>query len=338
MKPTDFAFFLTKYMSSYLPGVLGAGRNTILAYRDTFKLLLRFAKEREGIREDRLCLSHIDKEFVLRFLSWIENDRGCSASTRNLRLAAIRAFFSYLQGEMPDQIYRFQDILSISMKKHLSESIEFLSEEGVRAMLAEPDLSARAGRKHLVLLGFMFATGCRVQEVCDVTVADAMYNENTLAKLTGKGKKVRFVPLDPSFVVLLRQYISEFGLAAPKHSGDFLFTNHMGRQLTRQGVDYIVKKYALQAKEKHPGLIPETISAHVLRHTKAVALLRAGVELIYIRDILGHASVQTTEIYARIDGEMKRKALEKAAGNAVNEEMPSWQKDKVLLEWLNSLG
>ena len=337
LKPTDFAYHLTGYLSGYLPGVLGSGRNTVLAYRDTFKLFLRFAKEHEDISESRLSLSDIDKGFVLRFLSWIENDRGCSVSTRNMRLAVIKAFFGYLQGELPDQIYRFQDILSIPMKKHLHENIEFLSEEGVRVLLAEPNPATMTGRKHLVLLGFMFATGCRVQELCDITVADAMYNENTVAKLTGKGAKARFVPLDPAFVTLLNQYISEFGLADPSRSGGFLFVNHMGQKLTRQGVTYIVKKYAKQASEKYPALIPKTISPHTLRHTKALSLLRAGVELIYIRDILGHVSVQTTEIYIRIDGEMKRKALEKASGNAVNEEMPSWQKDKPLLEWLNSL-
>ena len=337
MKPTDFAYYLTNYLSEYLPGSLGAGRNTIIAYRDTFKLFLRFAREQEGIREDRISLSHIDKEFVLRFLSWIENERGCSVSTRNARLAVIRAFAGYLQGEIPDQLYRFQDILSIPMKKHITENIEFLSARGVKVLLAEPDIKTKAGRKHLLLLSFLFATGCRVQEVCDAIVADVMYNENAIVKLTGKGAKSRFVPLEPSFMKLLRQYISEFGLADPQHSNDFLFLNHMGKQLTRQGVTYVVKKYASQARLKYPELIPENLSPHVLRHSKAIDLLRAGVELIYIRDILGHVSVQTTEIYARIDGEMKRKALEKASGKTINEVMPSWQKDRSLLEWLNSL-
>jgi site-specific recombinase XerD len=338
LKPTDFAYHLTKYLTGYLPGVLGARHNTVLAYRDTFKLLLRFEKECEGVREERLSLSQIDKELILRFLLWIENERGCSISTRNVRLAAIHAFFSYLQGELPDMMYHFQGILSIPMKKHVAESVEFLSADGVKALLAESDVTTKNGRKHLVLLSFMFATGCRVQEVCDVRVADAMYNENTVAKLTGKGAKSRFVPLDSRFVALLRQYISEFGLSEPCCSGNFLFTNHMGNPLTRQGVTYVLKKYAQLAREKHPSLIPEKISPHVLRHSRAINLLRAGVDLIYIRDILGHASVQTTEIYARVDGEMKRKALEEASGNVVNDEMPSWQQDKSLMEWLKQLN
>ena len=337
-KPTDFAYHLTNYLSKHLPGVLGASRNTVLAYRDTFKLLLRFAKEAEGIKEEKLTLKQVNKPFVLNFLHWIEDERGCSTATRNQRLAAIHAFYIYLQSELPEQLYQFQEILSIPIKKHQQEPMTFLSAEGIKALLAEPDLKTKTGRKHLVMLSFMFATGCRAQELSDITVSDVMYNNNSIAKLTGKGSKSRFVPLDDMFVDLLRQYINEFGLNAPNRSDDFLFVNHMGQQITRQGITHILKKYSEQARKKHLELIPDRLSPHCLRHSRAIDWLKSGVELIYIRDLLGHVSIQTTEIYARIDSEMKRKALEKASGNIVNEQMPSWQTDKALLEWLNSLS
>ena len=223
------------------------------------------------------------------------------------------------------------------MKKHRQAAMQFMSDEGVKTLLADPDKSTKAGRKHLIILSFLFATGCRVQELVDMTVADAMYNSNTVVRLTGKGSKSRFVPLDNDFVNLLKQYLDEFGLSDPKRSGD-CYSRAIPTEIKRQGVTYILKKYAAQARQKRPDLIPERISPHCMRHSRAVSLLRAGVDLIYIRDLLGHVSVQTTEIYARVDGEMKRKALEKAAGTIGSNQLPAWQKYKTLLEWLRSLG
>jgi len=337
-KPTDFAYHLTNYLSKYLPGEVGASKNTLSSYRDTFSLFLRYAKSTEGVKEEKLTLKIIDAAFVIRFLSWVENERRCSISTRNQRLAALHAFFSYTQPLVPELLFQIQGILSIPMKKQRQAAMMFLSEEGVKALLAEPDLSTKTGRKHLMILSFLFETGCRVQEVVDMTVADAMYNANTVAKITGKGSKSRFVPLNADFVKLLKQYIEEFGLDNPVKFMEPLFSSHLGRKYTRQGISHVLAKYAELARAKHPDLIPEGLSPHSLRHSRAVFLLRAGVDLIYIRDILGHVSVQTTEVYARVDGEMKRKALEKATGNSSIDIMPIWQKDKSLLEWLNSLG
>jgi len=337
MNPTDFAYNLSNYFSKHLPGEVGSGKNTTLSYRDTFKLLLEFAKK-EGIKEEKLTFSRIDKAFIIRFLSWIENERNCCTRTRNQRLAALHAFFSYMQSERPDLIFKFQEIMAIPIKKHHQKPVEFMSDEGIKALLAQPDKRTKSGRKHLVILSFLFATGCRVQELCDTHVADAMYNDNTVSKLTGKGNKSRYIPLDMAFTKLLRQYMEEFGLNEERRSGEFLFKNHSGQKYTRQGISYIVKKYGALAHSQHPELVPESISVHTVRHSRAISLLKSGVELIYIRDILGHVSVQTTEIYARIDGEMKRKALEKASGNPVNEETPAWQRDKSLMDWLKSLG
>ena len=312
MKPTDFAYHLTNYLTKHLPGVVGASKNTMLAYRDTFSLLLRFAKLREGIREDKLTLRVIDNGFVLRFLAWLESERGCSASTRNQRLAAVHAFFSYLQPLLPEMLLQLQGVIAIPMKKHQQAVIQFMSEEGIKVLLAEPDVTTKTGRKHLVILSFLFSTGCRVQELADMIVADAMYNANTVVRLTGKGGKSRLVPLDASFANLLKQYMEEFGLSDPARSNDLLFTSHTRQKFTRQGIAHILSKYAAQARQKRPDLIPEKLSPHSVRHSRAVCLLRSGVELIYIRDILGHSSVVSTEVYARVDSRKKREAIELA--------------------------
>jgi site-specific recombinase XerD len=337
LKPTDFAYYLTNFLSKYLPGIEGYSVNTISAYRDAFKLLLMFAREKEGIKAERFELSLIDKAFVLRFLLWIENERGCAVITRNQRLAAIHAFYSYLQRELPERIYLFQEILSIPFKKHPQKTVNFLSTDGIKALLAEPNINTESGRKPLMVLSLMYATGGRVQEIADLTVSDIMYNGNSLVKLTGKGSKSRFVPLEPPVVKLLCQYLEDFSLTDPSRRMELLFTNHSQKKLTRQGITYIVKKYADRVRKKQPELIPETLSPHCLRHSRAVHWLQAGVDLIYIRDLLGHTSVQTSEIYARVDGEMKRKALEKVSSQSFQNEIPSWQKDKSLMEWLKEL-
>lgn len=337
LKPTDFAYYLTIFLSKYLPGIEGCSVNTVSAYRDAFKLLLIFAREKEGIREEKLILSLIDKAFVIRFLLWIESERGCAVITRNQRLAAIHAFYSYLQRELPERIHQFQEILSIPFKKHPKKTVIFLSTDGIKALLAEPNINTESGRKHLVLLSLMYATGGRVQEIADLIVSDIMYNGNSLVKLMGKGNKSRFVPLEPPVVKLLCQYLEDFLLLDSSRRMESLFKNHSQKKLTRQGITHIVKKYADRVRKKQPGLIAETLSPHCLRHSRAVHWLQAGVDLIYIRDLLGHTSVQTSEIYARIDGEMKRKALEKVSSYSFPNEIPSWQKDQSLMEWLKEL-
>jgi len=338
MKPTDFAYYLTNFLSKYLPGVKGCSVNTVSAYRDAFKLLLLFAREKENIKEQKLKLSLIDRDFIIRFLLWIENERGCASITRNHRLAAIHAFYLYLQSELPDRIHQFQEILSIPFKKHPQKTINFLSTDGIKTLLAQPDTNTESGRKHLMLLSLMYATGGRVQEIADLVVSDIMYNDSSLVRLTGKGNKSRFVPLEAPVVKLLCQYLEDFSLTSPSKRTELLFTNHSQKKLTRQGITHILKKYADMVRKKQPELIPKTVSPHHFRHSRAVHWLQAGVDLIYIRDLLGHVSVQTSEIYARIDGEMKRKALEKVSSYAFADEMPSWQKDKSLMEWLKELN
>lgn len=338
MKPTDFAYYLTNFLSKYLPGIEGCSVNTISAYRDAFKLLLMFARDKERKKEEKLELSVIDKAFVLRFLLWIENERGCAVITRNHRLAAIHAFYSYLQRELPERIYQFQEILSIPFKKHPQKTVNFLCTSGIKALLSEPNINTESGRRHLMLLSLMYATGGRVQEIADLIVSDIFYNGNSLVKLTGKGNKSRFVPLEPAVVKLLCQYLEDFSLIDISRRMALLFTNHSKKKLTRQGITHIVKKYADSVRKKQPELMPETLSPHCLRHSRAVHWLQAGVDLIYIRDLLGHTSIQTSEIYARIDGEMKRKALEKVSSQCFRNEIPSWQKDKSLMEWLKELN
>ena len=337
-KPTDFAYYLSKYLTTYLPEFIGASSNTVASYSDSFRILLIFASEKDSIKPEKLTLAHIDKAFVGRFIDWVENERGCSVSTRNQRLTAIHAFFRFLQSEIPEKLYDCQKILSIPKKKGHQECVNFLTTDGIKLLLSEPDSNTESGRKHMVLLSFIYGTAARVQEAVDVTVEDFRYNGHNLVRLTGKGNKSRLVPLEKPLLEMMRGYLKEQGHIQPYINNTSLFTNHSGNKLTRQGISHILKKYAESARKKRPDLIPRDISVHSLRHSRAVHWLQAGVDLIYIRDLLGHVSVQTTEIYARIDGEMKRKALEKVSSQNYPNGIPSWQSDISLLDWLKTLG
>jgi site-specific recombinase XerD len=203
-------------------------------------------------------------------------------------------------------------------------------------LLAQPNTININERKHLVLMSLMYDTGARVQEIADLKISDIIFNDNTLIKIKGKGDKYRLVPIDTKMSNLLRQYLQDYKLTNIEKQNDFLFCNHSNNKMTRQGITYIVKKYYLKAYSCNNITNLITISPHILRHSRAVHLLMSGVDLIYIRDILGHSSVKTTEIYARINTEYKRKALEKLADNSINDQLPEWQTDKNLFDWLNS--
>lgn len=336
MQPTDFSKSVTDFLICYLPGERGASKNTVASYKDTFILFLTFLKERKGISAERLTLSQITKESVVEFLSWLEEERRCCAATRNVRLAALHSFFKYLQYQKPENLMEWQRILSIPVKKTEKPTINYLSIEGIRLILEGPDQSTRNGRRDLALLSLMYDSGARVQEIIDLTPSMVRLGPPCTVKLIGKGNKARVVPLLEQQVRFLRIYMAEQKLLVPYANMYPLFSNSRKEKLTRAGVNYILAKYANQARIKEPSLIPEKLSCHCMRHSKAMHLLQSGVNLVYIRDILGHSSVQVTEIYARTDSRQKREAIEKAYSDVSPKEVPSWLTNDDLLIWLKS--
>lgn len=187
------------------------------------------------------------------------------------------------------------------------------------------------------MLSVLYDTGARVQELCDLSARDVRFEKPAHITLTGKGNKSRQVPLLQNTVELLRQYIAEVGLGSPDKLDYPLFCNNQKKAFTRAGVAYILNKYTVMARTTNPQ-IPEKVTPHVLRHTKAMHLLQADVNVIYIRDILGHVDVSTTGVYARADTRMKRAALEKAQDISLPSSIPPWAKDQDLLEWLKNYG
>lgn len=338
MKPTDFAYHLTTYLSKYLPGKAGTSHNTILSYRDTFSLLLRFCSEDKAMTIEKITLKILTRELIDEFLTWLETQRGCAVSTRNQRLAAIHSFFRYLQLEEPGHLFTCQQILSICMKRNGRKVINYLTLDAVKTILEGPDTTCLMGRRDLVLLSLMYDTGARVQEIADLIVANVRLENPPTVKLTGKGNRSRLVPLMTPTAKLLEQYLSEHDLKHAEYASRHIFQNRSRFKFTRAGIAYIFNRHVEAARMLHPELFPKKISPHCFRHSKAMHLLQAGVNLVYIRDFLGHATIKTTEMYARADSLMKRDALEKAYKITSPSEMPVWQQNHALLKWLKELG
>lgn len=334
MKPTDFSKYISDFISKYLPNEKGASSNTITAYRDTFVLLLTFIQSEKHVKLEKLTLEKIKKETIIEFLDWIQTHRKCSNSTRNSRLAAIHSFYRYLQYESLDHFHECQKILSIKFKKTSQENINYLTTEGIKLLLKQPDTTTSRGRRDLALLSLMYDSGARVQEIIDLTPSMLRLNKPATIKIVGKGNKARLVPMLDAQVDHLKNYLKENRLNEPFANMYPLFFNSRKEKLTRAGVHHIVQKYSKTARKENNQIIPEKISCHSLRHSKAMHLLQAGVNLVYIRDILGHVSIQTTEIYARADSKQKRKALEKAYVNLNPDEEPMWAKDENIIAWL----
>lgn len=337
MKQTAFSKYLTQFMVNYLVGERGYSRNTVSAYRDTLILLLLYMREVYGLKAEHIDFKHITRERVVGFLDWLEAHRGCSASTRNARLAALHSFFRFLTYKYPDYIGEWQSILSIKVKKSPTPVVVYLTAEGIKLLLSQPDTSKKKGIRDQVLMSLMFECAGRVQEIADLVPSRVNFGKPMLLRLDGKGNKTRLVPLCEQIAILLKQYMHENGLLQDKATDYPLFSNGRGDKLTRMAITAIIRKYSQMARSTAPSLIPAGVSPHSLRHSKAMLLQQNEVNIIAIRDFLGHASVTTTEIYARIDNRLKREALEKTSLVPESSEL-LWQSNKGLLNWLESLG
>lgn len=334
MKKTDFTKALTAYFSTYLPLTCGVSPNTCNSYRDAFKLLLLYFQEEKGVPANSIELRMLNRNLVSDFLDWLEAQRKVSVTTRNQRLAAMKAFAHYVQYRNPEYLENCTDIITMRPKKHEKPVIPFLTEDELKALLAQPDPSTRHGLRDLTLLSLLYDSGARVQEITDLRLKDIRLTNPAMVTLTGKGRKARQVPLMKETCTLLDTYIRNFDLNSEPLTAP-LFFNKKGEALSRYGITYILKKYVSKAELDGSA---RKISPHGLRHTKAMHLLRAGVNMIYIRDFLGHVDISTTEVYARIDAEMKRKVFEEKVPNFTPNTTMPWEEDKDLLQWLTQFG
>jgi integrase/recombinase XerD len=322
--------WLRRFLVEYIVTERNLARNTRTSYRDTFSLLLPFVSGKLRKPVDRLAVRDLTSGLVLKFLTHLEDDRGCSVRTRNQRLATIRAFARFVGSRDPAHVEWCGHIRAIASKKSMSPPVGWLTRTEMEAMLAVPDRKTSRGRREYALLLFLYNTGARVSEATQLKVRDLKFGRSNgghdLATLQGKGGKMRQCPLWPETERVLANEVLDREAEAP------VFVSRLGTQFTRFGVCRLIERCAAGV----PELAARTITPHVIRHTTACHLVLAGVGINTIRAWLGHVSISTTNIYAEIDLTLKANAV---ALCEIGQQRPgrSWKEDKDLMAFLKSL-
>jgi len=333
--PNALAQTVQGFFGPYLREQRGYSRHTLLSYRDTLALLLRFIAGRQDTDVASLDLDSLTSEAVLEFLSHLESKRHNKPSSRNVRLAAIHSFARYVAIRSPERLHQTQLLLGVPFKRAGTSLVEYFEHDEIRAILGSVDRRSSQGPRDYALLALMFNTGARVQEIVDLAASDLQLQSPAQVKLVGKGRKTRICPLWPQTARVLREFFIERGL--DPRSQEAVFCNQRGQRLTRFGVRYILSRYCRLAAKDTSSLNRKRLHPHSMRHSTAVFLLKSGVDLPSISHWLGHASVTTTGRYAKVDLEMKRQALAKAAcgGNSITSS--KWRPSPSLLDWLDAL-
>ena len=332
--PNLLARCLRDYFADHLPRIRGMSPHTIQSYRDSLVLLLRFVASDRKIEVCDLDMDDLDPSRILGFLVYLEKERENSITTRNVRLAAIHAFFRYVGAHHPDQLERAQRMLGVPFKRADQRVIEYLDRSEIEAILARIDRSVPAGRRDYALLATMFNTGARVQEVIDLRASSLQLTKPYQLRLFGKGRKERFCPLWRQTAQVLLAFCEERQIDL--RSDARVFLNHRGVPLTRFGVRYILAKHVDRARPAVVTLERKRLHPHSMRHSTAVALLKSGVDLSTISQWLGHSSPTTTNRYATIDLDMKREAINRVKPVASSRKS-SWRTSETVLGWLESL-
>lgn len=300
-KPSGFLELLNSYISSYLPCSIGSSPNTVKSYKFAFRLLLEFMYNKKGIQADDITFEQLDYETLTQFFSWIEKERGCSVSTKNQRLSAITAFSEYAQNRnfAAATIFR-NSINKIPMKKAQKKQRAVFTQQEVSVLLRIPDDSRETELRDKVLLSLMYASGARAQEICDLTVGNIQFNpKRATLNIKGKGGKIRRIGIPDSCAKILKQYLIHRRVVdIPERH---VFSSQTHEQMTISCIEAIFKKYVKMARKENPTMFHEdSYPPHSMRHTAASHMLEAGVPLVVIKNFLGHASLQSTQIYAEL--------------------------------------
>lgn len=303
---TPLAPLITSFLRDYMPRQRGYSARTCETYAISFKLLLEYASTQTGARPSRLSIEQLDAPLIVGFLKHIEQERGNGASTRNLRLAAIRTFMRYVEHHVPSALAQVGQIEAIPVKRYDQKLIRHLTMEEVRAILNAPGLATRLGMRDRAMMHLCFAGGLRVSELVGVLLENVVLGRTPSVMVHGKGRKERCLPLWKETAHDLRAWLSVRGaMRTPE-----LFVNAEGAAMTRAGFEYVLDKHVRAAAASCPTLVDRTISPHMLRHSCAVIMLRATRDIRKVALWLGHADIRTTEVYLRMDPSEKLEAVE----------------------------
>jgi integrase/recombinase XerD len=308
MKMYALSAYLQRFFTERLGAQMKASPNTITSYRDTFRLLLRYAADQRKKAPTALQIVDIDADLVSHFLADLEKTRGNGARSRNTRLAAIRSFFKYIAVNEPQLLHHCQRVLAMPAKRHVKRVIDYLSREEIEALIAAPDVSTWHGRRDRAMLVLTLQTGLRVMELITLTCGDIALGPGAHVRCMGKGRKERATPIRKDSVKLIRDWLRE----RRGRPADPLFISNRGTQLSRDAIEGIVRRHVETASKKCPSLHEKrSVSPHVLRHSAAMQLLHSGVDRTVIALWLGHESVETTQMYIHADMKIKEKAIAK---------------------------
>lgn len=306
-KNDNFAVLLQNFFYQRLIEQRNSSKETVIAYRDTFKLLLLYLKEKQKIAPDAVVLKNLNPKNILGFLRYLEQDRHNKIRSRNARLAALRSFLKYVAYQVPTSLPMVQKVLAIPMKRFQRPLLKYLTLEQIQAILAAPDASTWSGKRDRVLLATLYNTGARVSEIIALKPSDIDTNRAMSIKITGKGRKQRVVPIWKSTAKQIKSWLKYL----KAESDSPLFPNARGQFMTRSGVENRLKKAVEVAATNDPTLKGRSISPHTFRHTTAMHLLQSGVDITVIALWLGHESPVTTHMYVEADLTMKENALRK---------------------------
>ena len=327
----EFWKHIRNYLTVYLPKIRCLSPRTIDSYRQSISLYCHFLKDQYNLDFSKVSFEHITRDSVMAFIHWLHG-RDCGISTCNLRLSALKSTFKYCADEDIGLYSIYQEIKRIPLKKSPKTPVKYMSHIALKALLEQPDIRTEKGFRNRMIIILLYDTGARVQELVDIKIKDIhLETKKPFIIITGKGNKTRTIPLMDKTVAHLKDYIQRFHNASANESSIPLFYSirsgapHM---LSRDTVGIMVKNYGKNARRKCYE-VPGRVYPHLIRHTRAMDLYQAGMPLSYIAEFLGHASINTTEIYASASVEMLRKALEKANPELVNE-IPLWKNEENL--------
>jgi site-specific recombinase XerD len=328
---TTFPALLEGFFTERLVQQKRVSAHTIASYRDSFCLLLRYAEERLHIAPARLTLDELDAPLISTFLDHLQETRGTSARSRNVRLAAIHSFFRYAALQVPDHGGLIEQVLAIPAKRYERGPIAYLNETEIDVLLAAPDQATWLGRRDRTLLLVALQTGLRVSELIGLRWQDVSLESGAHVCCEGKGRKRRCTPLRKDAISALRAWQRE----QPRDSLTPLFSTAGGTPLSRDAVAYLLAKHLAKARQHCPSLQGKRVTPHVLRHSAAMALLHSGIDSAVIALWLGHESMDTTQIYLHASLELKQQALDKTT--PTNGHPGRYRPDDQLMAFLKSL-
>jgi integrase/recombinase XerD len=338
MKTKDNFFkYVRGFLTVFLPKNKCYSNHTVKAYRDTLNLFRKFLLEEKAIAFTEITFDPINHEVIYEFLAWLQNTRHCEAATKNHRLAALKSFFHYCAMEDPALMAVYLDIQKVQAQRVVRSRVDYMSETALKILLEQPNHHIRSGLRDRFLMILLYDTGARIQEMLDLKLKDIHLKDQTPGiYLTGKGNKTRVVPLMDKTIAHLQEYMKMFHSDGEQDQDQYLFytliKGHRGR-MSDDNVSYFLKRYAKSAHELCSE-VPLRMHAHLFRHTRAMHLYQAGIPLSYIKDFLGHVSVNTTDIYASADTSMMKAALEKinpGRPKQTSKTLPVWQDNEEMI-------